>query len=271
MKSLCASTAALLLASQVQGQFIYEPFDYAPNSTLSGQGGWFWPGDQNQTARISAGNLALPSGMPAPVGNSVGTGATSTYVRLPFATAITSGSVYYSFAFRLDNIGSVGGVLPYRSLATIGTGINSSGAPTIKTFADSFTTYQISVSKGGNGVLAPNIFNQGDTIFLVASYTFNPGIGDDTCNLWLNPDPSTLGGATPPVPTVQGVGVGLNDVGYMAAFTLMSQSAPYYTFDELRIGTSWQDVTPVPEPAALVQLLLGASLLLFYCKRKRNP
>lgn len=92
------------------------------------------------------------------------------------------------------------------------------------------------------------------------------GIGG-TVRLWLNP---TIG-ATPPsdasavavLATPGGFGRSL----YFDRMELSSNST--FLVDELRIGTTWADVVPVPEPHTVAWLGLGAACLLARRRRRR--
>jgi dipeptidyl aminopeptidase/acylaminoacyl peptidase len=90
----------------------------------------------------------------------------------------------------------------------------------------------------------------GPVHFAVSSYTFNSASAtDDTVSLYLNPHPSTFGGAVPASGTILSTAAG-GDVGsgQIASFLLRQANqgtAPQgIALDELRIGTTWADVTP---------------------------
>ena len=135
--------------------------------------------------------------------------------------------------------------------------------------ANSLTDYQMTMAKGAaQAPVIPTVFHVGETLFLVGSYTFNPGVADDTCSLWVNPNASSLGTATPPAATVQDLGVGANDLEYIASFNF--RASWNYTIDQLRIGRSWSDVTPVPEPAVAGQVLAVAAAALLF-RRAKGP
>src|SRR3954471_331938 len=104
MNHFLAAASALLLVGKSWAQTFYEPFNYyagASAYSLDGQGGWTDSGNTH----VVAGNLSLPPGLPAAGGNSVqatpGAGAAK-ILDVPYS----SGSVYFSYAFRLDSIGS---------------------------------------------------------------------------------------------------------------------------------------------------------------------
>jgi hypothetical protein len=115
------------------------------------------------------------------------------------------------------------------------------------------------------GTLAPDSLATNGTFFLVARYTFNPGGStDDTCDLWLNPDPLSLGSATAPTPTLAGIGSGGADMPDIDQFFVRNTSSgEVFSMDELRVGTTWASVTPAPEPTIGALALAAASGLIF--------
>jgi hypothetical protein len=96
----------------------------------------------------------------------------------------------------------------------------------------------------------------GDTVFLVVKSVF--AAGNDQFTLYVNPIP----GAPEP-----GAGVVKNnsDVGNVAGLTIYSTGA--FRIDEFRLGETFADVTPIPEPASVLQILLMTSVV---CCRTRR-
>jgi predicted esterase len=208
-------------------------------------------------------NLAV-AGLKESVGNAVWYGGGGYSTRLATGT-FTSGTVYSSFAFRIFDISgltSVGGIVagfnntpgPQTNAPTV---IDSSVwvRPTPDT-ADSPANYNIGLSKTSatSGVVWDSgVYTAGDagpTQFAVTSYTFNSGSStDDLSRLYLNPNPSTFGGTAPTSGTILSTSNGSDiSVGQIATFLLrqgtQAASSQGIVFDELRVGTSWADVTP---------------------------
>ena len=256
--------ALLLLASHAQAQILYEPFNYTipPNITLDGNGGW----SANGSMHLVSGNLSLPAGMPAPLGNSA-QATQSAIASLGFA-AINSGSIFFSYAFRLDSIGVYPSIVRIKDTFALTDADGTLLMPRVQVMPTSVNTYQIVMAKRAVTVATNQAtFNAGDTLFIVGRYTFNPGDSDDMCSLWINPNPATLGGSTPPAADIQDVGAGIFDSASLSGVRLscLTQLGPF-TLDELRIGTSWQQVTPVPEPLTL-ELLVQAGSAAFLLRR----
>jgi hypothetical protein len=99
----------------------------------------------------------------------------------------------------------------------------------------------------------------GETVFLVLKAEF--AAGNDQVTLYVNPIP----GAPEP-----GSGVVKNnsDVGNVAGLTVYSTGA--FSFDEFRLGETFADVTPVPEPASDLLALAAAITCLRRCPRTRQ-
>lgn len=90
-------------------------------------------------------------------------------------------------------------------------------------------------------------------MLVVQAYTFNPaGSSDDDYAIWVNPDPTTLGTDTPPPASATAYPEG-NDLAYIDRINFRQSTAVQtpqaVTFDEIRVGLSWADVTPVAGPA----------------------
>ena len=105
--------------------------------------------------------------------------------------------------------------------------------------------------RGGGGQIASGSpLVVGQTSLLVLKTQLGSGI--DTATLYINPP---LGGSEPPA----GLVITNADFGQVPALSLYSTGA--FSMDELRIGHTFADVTPVPEPGA-VSLLLASTLAL---------
>jgi hypothetical protein len=172
--------------------------------------------------------------------------------RLPIGTNV-SGSLFFSFLLKIDDVGSF---TTSDTIAGFGDTLASTTfSAKVNIVSNSFQMFQLGLYKGGGttvGALAPNLFTNGDLVFVVGNYNFNGGANnDDTCNMWLNPDPSTFGASTPPTPTVGPIGTAAgNDLAQIAHFFFRATTRPVKkTVDELRIGYAWADVTPPAVPS----------------------
>jgi hypothetical protein len=112
-------------------------------------------------------------------------------------------------------------------------------------------TYKLGVSKNsGVGVLGTTVFSN-ETVFVVGKYSFVSG-GNDTVSMWINPSATTFGASEPPVDVTTGSAqvnapnvIGMNCMNFRCTTSGANQANPNMTaFSEIRIGTTWADVTP---------------------------
>jgi hypothetical protein len=108
-------------------------------------------------------------------------------------------------------------------------------------------------AQGGGGQVSTGVAAVvGQTTFLVVRADF--AAGPDAFTLYLNPTP---GGTEPLTGTVK------NDMDAGAITGVEIFSAGAYSLDEIRIGDTFADVTPAPEPSTAIMILLaGATLVI---------
>ncbi|HZT43205.1 MAG TPA: VCBS repeat-containing protein [Chthonomonadaceae bacterium] len=100
---------------------------------------------------------------------------------------------------------------------------------------------------GGAGHIDSKVLAvQNQTVFLVVHARFYSG--NDTFDLYINPTP---GAAMPSTPDVTKTDLDLGTVNILNFGT-----GAAYAVDEIRIGTTWQDVTPAVNPALQPHLFL---------------
>ena len=301
MKKLLLVAVSGFLATQLYGLPAYEPFadatgsggtSYTPGQPLAGAGpgvggqtdaqgnSWYIAGPSSTTTVIQSGNLSI-SGLPPSQGNSVlMTPANNSAARFAFGASINSGSLYYSFILKVPDIGTTLG-----SGGGFVAGFNNTGAasqttsPTVigaRTLLRSVgggTGFNIGLSKSSSTVTdfqwASPTFTTTDTIFIVGAYDINVlgTQGDDSSRMWVNPNSSDFGAGVAPAATLTAsTGNDMITSGSIQSFLLYGRPNTLFpnqmVVDELRIGTSWADVTSfVPEPAAVTLIGLGLSAL----------
>jgi hypothetical protein len=280
----------LLLAFSLTGISVYglpiayDGFDYPVSSpapiytNLVGQvtnngANWVYAGFPNTTTNqpyIVSGSLSYPPLAPS-VGNSVGFGNNSgsgttngMAARLNLPSAVSSGTLYYSFIMKLTDITAIStsGVFwaGFNNSAGAQTTLPSIVATRVVTRAAGSGQYQIGLDKSSSAPASfqwdPAIRNVDDVLFVVGSYTFSTAsTTDDLSQLWVNPASGDFGASSPPAPLLTSTAV--NDIGsaQIASFCIFNRNAaePHgIVLDELRIGTSWKDVTPTADAIAIV-------------------
>src|SRR5438874_4118099 len=293
---ICVSCAARPARA---GQLVYEPFDYPPGDILDGKVApngqtWSAAGDLTKTPIIvtNAFGLSVPGLAPAR-GVSVTYGGAGASERLGVAPIpISSGTLYYSLALQVTSLG------PHTPIFIAGfntlTGPQN-GQPTVAgtrlyVQTDVNTGVRLGVAKNSS-VVADIGFESathplGETIFVVGSYEIvDPTLTgtDDISRLWVNPDPATFDASSAPAPTVTapitGKDLGIGRTPTLASFLLRQGIAtmPDLVVDELRVGTTWADVTPtkagppvIPLPAAALpaMAMIAAIIGLQFLRRR---
>ncbi|MSU59637.1 MAG: hypothetical protein EXS35_15970 [Pedosphaera sp.] len=255
---------------------VYEPFDYAAGQLLTGRTnaagqGWINGGSGVDDASIVAGNISIP-GLAASQGNSLTNGGAGPGNRILFNTTISSGTIYYSLALRVDKLGSsfTGGTSFIASLGYDSAGTLVQQAQLyVRTNSTGTGGYVLGITKTDSSaiVFSPQVFTNGQALFIVVSYAFVSGTStDDVVKLWISPDPLTFGATSPP-PAILTATVTGTDLPQMDRLNLRQNIASNIpeamTIDELRVATNWAGVTPVGgngPPLTLTPAVGGFSL-----------
>ena len=224
----------------------YEPFNYTAGTQLSTNGGWIIQSGGPGTGTIQAGNLDA-DGLRAPSGNRYAFGTANApgglSHRLLFSEIFTGGELYYSILLRVDDLGSLGAAgVPCgfaQDSATLFAKLNMQPGG---------VGYQLgcSVRGTGNTYDTANSYALGQTVLVVERYTFVGGGSNDKFDLWVNPNPASFESGTPPTPNVS-ITATAGDLSQIDRFFFRNVSGAIpasIIFDELRIGTTWESVTP---------------------------
>ncbi len=120
-------------------------------------------------------------------------------------------------------------------------------------------TYNVAIRDSGQVSYSPLV--SGQTYFTVVHINFGTFANDGSVDVYLNPTPGGALGA--PLRSVSGLNLpatnGLVMLGYGNGAT---------AFDEIRFGTTYAEVSAIPEPSTF--LLLGAAGLVMVIRRKRR-
>lgn len=297
---LFAAVSQLHAALDFYDSFNYSPTDVQLSTAASPTWAAYTGGGVNPTNM--SGSLSYAGLQTASGDNSVlfnGSGATGVAARnlTQLYNINNAPTLYYSLTFKVTSIstGDWGGsaanftggsfMLGFNQKLQNGTALVQAdvGAPLLIRTGDpnntSGTANDFQQFQLGTGVTATSAtrtfdsahnYNPGDTLFLVLSYTFNSGTADDVARLYVNPTPGSLEGDNTPVVTSTAGAVDISTNQIQSFFLRNNSVEPSGTqIDDLRVGSTWADVTPAPEPSAAV--LAGCGLLvLLGCYRLRG-
>jgi hypothetical protein len=277
----CAACAiwSFILAEARAAEILYEPFNY---SNVGGPvsdntpANWAFGGTGANDLSVVSGNLSY-SGLPS-LGNSGTNGGAGLGVRRLFGTTTTSGDLYFSALFNLTSYGTAWtSPAAGTSIGALTDTDNTGFKLNVLVVKDTGGSggYFFGIQKGGTGstfVFDTTPHLQGETVLLVGRYSYDPAAAD-VISLWISPDSSTFGQASPTTSPTLTANTGTDSIG-IDRFNIRQNTAASVPdamqWDELRVGTTWGDVTPVPEPSAWALLGLGTAVLLARRFRSRN-
>lgn len=240
----------ILLAAYVSGksQLLTEQFSYTPDAVLglsaqsqSGSNPWAII-NTGDSILVDAGSLTY-AGLAASAGNKVKFDGSGTDYYTNFASQ-TTGSVYRSFILNVSSLGTHTTTGGY-SNGFIQAGSTSLFGGTVWTrLSTTAGRYNVGVSTRSNSTvtwLAADLV-PGTPCFIVVAYDFNAGTGDDVARIWLNT--SAIGAAEPAADATSVPGTDLASVARVFLRQDNASNTPFIEFDELRVGTTWAQVTP---------------------------
>jgi len=219
----------------------YEGFDYQVSDTLGVQATNWTNLNSGDKITVTSGSLPY-SGLANPTGNSVSFDGSGMDPYLGF-TPVTSGTVFASFIFKVTDQSAMTDLTDGGYFAAIADGTTSYDARIWERPNPDAASNTFDIGFGNMSSTPPTTsgtFNVGDDIFVVMSYDVDNGEVD----LWVNPSSSDFGGTAP---TATITGTDASPATSISKFILRQDSpgeTPFIQFDELRIGTTWSDVTP---------------------------
>ena len=230
------------------GQLITEPFNYTvpiTNNDLAVQSGAVWTViNSGDSINIAAGNLTYAGLVPSS-GNSVSYGGAGKDYYRTF-TSQTSGTVYCSFLLNVTSVGGLNTTGGYTIALLDGTTSTFAAGLWIRLVSGS--NFNIGINPrttAANTVWLGNTLTAGTTYLVVIANQIVSGLTNDVVKIWLNP--VSLAGAEPAAN-----GSATNALTDLTSFqrVLLRQDAigttPNLVIDEMRVGTTWASVTPVP-------------------------
>jgi hypothetical protein len=272
--AITAAVASMVLANSAQAQFplpFYEPFPTsytnAPDESVPvPQGGSVYParrlanGDSANIWTIggaAGGGSAVIVGGPAALSYpNLAVNPTPTaglYIRTNNTTATrsrgflftttSSGTLYASFLVNAEKAPEAGTSRLFAKLdnATAGTGSTIMAG----VWLTSENTLAISKSSNATPTADTGTPLTPGTHLVVLRYTFDPEGGEDEVALWVDPTELNVAEGNVPAPTLTTTAGG--NVGSLSSFYIyhIGSEVPASLFvDEIRVGTTWADVTP---------------------------
>ncbi len=278
-KSYCSAVCIFFLlgtSSSFATIIAYEGFSYTPGLNLSGRNGGVgfssaWSGSTTNYT-IGPNSLIAPpiGGVPTTgnrvIGAAIATGATSfaAMTRDLFTSLGAAGNTnYFSFLIQPGEMvpGSLGGSFISLALASnAGGGTLFFGVPGVSN--NSQRRYAIENLGGGGRVFSNVNVIAGQSALLVVRADFNPNPQlPDTFTFFVNPTPGL------PEPSLFWRKTDLN---LLSVDRLFIQSSGAFSIDEIRVGTTFADVVPVPEPTSAMIFGLSGISFAYFSQRKRR-
>lgn len=245
----------LLCTSTAFAQFTYEPFNFTGAANANG---WTThsgatPGQiVALTTTSDSGNSLSYTGLQASVGNRVAIVAGNSEDINKAATAnITSGAAYYSALIKVQNatglhLNTATGDYFLGTASIVGTTNVTAfqGRIYIKT-GSAADTFNLGILNNSGGTAAPSYsttdLNINSTYFVVVKFD----LATNSASLWVNPTP---GGVEPAANATNSTGTTAAPTQIAGLFIRQAGNATAGTgnieLDEIRIGTTWAEVTP---------------------------
>lgn len=237
------AAAGALLTQQAQAVLIFaDSFNYTVGSDLNGQGGWTADNAKTDLTAGLAGSAALTL---LPNGDNIASHALSPSIT---GTFYTSTLIRFTGTVNQNDFGAGW----FNNQPGLGFGVKGN-QDSPSGVSDLFARLTLGEAAYGQDI------TPGVTYQLVAKFGHD-GAKYNNVTLWVNP----VNQASPSVSTTgNGGNPTINAIHFRTANLGANENV---TFDNLRIGTEWIDVVPVPEPAtfiagALLLLPFGASTL----------
>ncbi len=181
-------------------------------------------------------------------------------------TSSTTGTIYMSFLFQTASTGS------YQSLSLYDGWVGSGAADLRRNFdlgLISGSDSTVRFNAGATGVAKTAAATTGVTAsnvnLYIVKFDLSATAASDTVTVWVNP---TLGAGDP---SSGGIVLSSQDITF-DRLALSDYSAGAATWDEIRFGTTFADVTTsaIPEPATYAALLGAATLGVAVLRRRRK-
>ncbi len=262
MKKIYLVLSLIVAHVSMAQPLLYDGFNYTPSATngINVQSSGAWANVNTGDSILVTANSLTYAGLAASIGNKVAfDGAGVDNYR--FFSPQTTGTVYASCILNVSSLGTMNATGTYvLNFMETGSTATYGGCLWLKASATA-GKYLIGISNRSS--VSPVTYttvdmNLNQSYFIVFSYEIIAGLANDVTRMWIN---TTQFGGTAPVSTLTATGgtdLGVAGIGRILlrqpATTL---AAPFVEFDEIRVGTTWADVTPCASPSSYYQDLDG--------------
>lgn len=271
--------AAMVAMTPTPGKaalLIDEHFDYPTGALTSVTTNWTEVSPSGQVTVVPD-NLSYPT-LATSVGKQLDLNQNGSDPYRSF-TMQNSGDIYYSFLLKVLTRGTLSGNSESGSTTALfglyrAGGTTSGTAPLVAVPHPSDGTQfklgtKITIS-ASSAASYDDVYQQvGDTLLVVLRVRYTSATQGDV-SLWVNPSEASLGQASPPTADATTPVGTLSTLGYDKFYINQPGSTTGLgdsRFDSLRVGNTWAEVTPVPEPSLALAGGLAVPVLL---RRRRG-
>lgn len=265
MKKLYILASIFLIINTSQAQLLmHEPFNYTPHPTdgLWVQSGAVWLRINSGDSILVDNNSLTYPGLATSTGNKAKYDAAGSDYYRTFA-AQTSGTVYYSFILNVSSLSTHTTTGGYFTSLVQGSSTTSYGGAVWTRASTTAGKFNVGVSTRSNSAVSwlSADLNPGTSYFIVAAYEIITGTANDVAKIWLNT--AAIGGTQPAPDATSVVGTDLSAAGIDKVLLRQDNTSntPFIEIDEIRVGTSWADVTPAS--AATPTITISSPLTAF--------